>query len=98
MPNVIIWDTFFFPYFLATYFNTSSLFSWQKSISKSGRVTLFGFRNLSKSKPYFIGSKSVIPNAQATSDPAPEPLPGPTGIFFLFAHEIKSETIKKYPE
>ena len=45
-----------------------------------------------------MGSRSVIPNVHATKDPAPEPLPGPTGIFSFFAQEIKSETIKKYPE
>ena len=25
---------------------------------------------------------------QATNDPAPDPLPGPTGILFFFAHMI----------
>ncbi len=31
----------------------------------------------------------------ATSEPAPDPLPGPTGISFSFDHLIKSETIKE---
>ena len=35
-----------------------------------------------------VGSKSVIFKAQATIDPAPEPLPGPTGILFFFAQFI----------
>ena len=55
---------------------------------------LEGFKNLSKSKPYLIGSISVIFNAHATIDPAPEPLPGPTEYYF-FAQVIKSLTIKK---
>ena len=70
----------------------------QKSISKSGRETLSGLRNLSKSNPYFIGSRFVIFKDQATIEPAPDPLPGPTGILFFFAQLIKSLTIKKYPE
>ena len=39
-----------------------------------------------------------MPKVHATKEPAPEPLPGPTGIFCFFAQEIKSDTIKKYPE
>ena len=31
-----------------------------------------------------MGSKFVIFKAHATIDPAPEPLPGPTGISFFF--------------
>ena len=69
----------------------------QKSISKSGKDILSGFKNLSKISPYFNGSSSVIDNKKATSDPAPEPLPGPTGIEFCFAHLTKSITIRKYP-
>jgi len=48
-------------------------------------LTLSGFKNLSKIKPYFIGSISVIPIAYASIEPAPEPRPGPTGIPWLFA-------------
>ena len=38
---------------------------------------------------------SVIPKQKATKDPGPEPLPGPTGIFFTLDHLTKSETIKQ---
>ena len=44
-----------------------------------------------------MGSISVIRKEYATKEPAPEPLPGPTGIFFYLDHPIKSSTIKKYP-
>ena len=64
-------------------------------MSKSGKDILSGLRNLSKIKLNLIGSKSVIVNAQATKDPAPDPLPGPTGILFFFDHLMKSATIKK---
>ena len=40
----------------------------------------------------------MIPREKATSDPAPDPLPGPTGTSFCLAQLIKSETIKKYPD
>ena len=36
----------------------------------------------------------VIPNTKATSDPAPDPLPGPTGTLFSLAQEINSCTSK----
>ena len=42
-----------------------------------------------------MGSKSVMVKAHATNDPAPEPLPGPTGILFFFDHFMKSATIRK---
>ena len=58
-------------------------------------MTLFGFKNLSNKSLYFIGSKSVIFKDHATNDPAPDPLPGPTGTPVFRAHEIKSATIKK---
>ena len=45
-------------------------------------------KNLSKIKLNLIGSTSVIDIHQATNDPAPEPLPGPTGISFSLAHFI----------
>ena len=32
----------------------------------------------------------VIPRTKATNDPAPEPLPGPTGTSLFLAHEINS--------
>ena len=65
---------------------TLSLFSMQKSISKSGIDILSGFRNLSKRSPCSSGSRVVIPNANATKDPAPEPLPGPTGTSLSLDH------------
>ena len=67
----------------------------QKSISKSGIDIRDGFRNLSKSNEYLMGSKSVIVRAKATKLPAPEPLPGPTGIPSAFAHFTISATIRK---
>jgi hypothetical protein len=36
-----------------------------------------------------------MPSAYATSDPAPEPRPGPTGTPFDFAQLMKSATIRK---
>ncbi len=33
--------------------------------------------------------------AQATTEPAPEPRPGPTGMSCAFAHWMKSATIRK---
>ena len=67
----------------------------QKSISKSGIEILSGFKNLSNKRLYFNGSIFVIPNTNATSDPAPDPLPGPTGTSLSLAHEINSCTIRK---
>jgi len=49
------------PYLLNIYLNTSSLSRQEKSISKSGGLLRFGFRNLSKYKFNSIGSTSVIP-------------------------------------
>ena len=80
VPKVMICATESRPYFLFTYSITSSLLIWQKSISKSGIDMRSGFKNLSNNKLYLIGSKSVIPNDQAATLPAPDPLPGPTGI------------------
>jgi len=34
-------------------------------------------------------------SAQATTEPAPEPRPGPTGMSFCLAHLMKSATIRK---
>ena len=75
-------------YFSDKYFKTKSLFSSQKSISKSGIDIRSGLRNLSKIKLNFKGSTSVISKHHATSEPAPDPRPGPTGISFFFAHLI----------
>ena len=69
--------------FFVKYSKTKSLFSSQKSISKSGIDILSGFKNLSKIKLNLIGSISVIDKHHATNDPAPDPLPGPTGISFF---------------
>ena len=55
---------------------------------------LSGFKNLSNNKPHLIGSKSVIFRHHATIEPAPEPLPGPTGILLSLAQFTTSETIK----
>ena len=62
----------------------------QKSTSKSGIDRRSGLRNLSNRRPWIIGSKVVIPSAKATNDPAPEPLPGPTGTSLFLDHWIKS--------
>ena len=66
-----------------------------KSISISGILILSGLRNLSKSRSYFIGSIFVIHKQYATTDPAADPLPGPTDTFISLAFLIKSSTIKK---
>ena len=39
-----------------------------------------------------------MPSEYATSEPAPEPRPGPTGMPLLLAQLMKSATIRKYPE
>ena len=51
VPNVAICDTASLPYLLLTYSITLSLFSIQKSISKSGIDILSGLRKRSNSKP-----------------------------------------------
>ena len=43
-----------------------------------------------------MGSIFVIHRQYATTDPAAEPLPGPTETFITLAFLIKSSTIKKY--
>jgi hypothetical protein len=78
--NVHIAHTFSSPYFHFTYSITLSLWVSSKSISKSGILTLAGFRNLSKSNPNGIGSISVIFVSQASNDPAHDHLPGHTTI------------------
>ena len=77
--NVAIWPTLSLPYFSATYAMTSSRRDMQKSTSKSGMLTRSGFKKRSNRSPYGIGSSSVMPSEYATSEPAPEPRPGPTG-------------------
>ena len=47
-----------------------------------------GNKMVSPFKSNSIGSKSVMSKQYATREPAPEPLPGPTGIEFFFAHLI----------
>ena len=37
----------------------------------------------------------MISSDQATSEPAPEPRPGPTGMPCATAHFMKSDTIRK---
>jgi hypothetical protein len=64
---------------------TRSRLSMQKSTSKSGMDTRSGFRKRSKRRSYGIGSMSVMRSAYATSEPAPEPRPGPTGTPLRFA-------------
>src|ERR1700710_122126 len=44
----------------------------QKSMSKSGIDTRSGLRKRSNSRPSFIGSRSVMVNDQATTEPAPD--------------------------
>ena len=90
VPKVTIWDTASLPYFELTYSITLSLFSMQKSMSKSGIDILSGLRNLSKRRPCLIGSRAVIPRQNATKEPAPDPLPGPTGTSLFLDHFIKS--------
>jgi hypothetical protein len=51
-------------------------------VSISGIETLAGFKNLSNSRSYFIGSKSVIQDKNAISDQAADHLQGQTGILF----------------
>ena len=67
---------------------TSSLLSVSKSISISGIVIIFGFKNLSKDKLNLIGSKLVISNKLQTNDSPALPLDGPILILFFLAKEI----------
>jgi hypothetical protein len=92
---VAIWLTASLPYLSRTYSITFQRLSWQKSMSKSGIDTRSGFRKRSKSSAYGIGSRSVMPSANATMLPAPEPRPGPTGTPLSLAQLMKSATIRK---
>ena len=59
--------------------------------------TRSGFKKRSKSRSYLIGSILVIQRQYATTEPAADPLPGPTETSIFLASLIKSSTIKKYP-
>jgi hypothetical protein len=74
---------------------TSPRRSKQKSTSMSGIEIRSGFRNRSNSRSNWSGSTSVIPSEYATSDPAAEPRPGPTGMPRSRAAWMKSWTIRK---
>ena len=52
----------------------------QKSTSISGSDTRSGFRNRSNKRPPCSGSILVISIEYATSEPAADPRPGPTGM------------------
>ena len=52
----------------------------QKSMSISGIDMRSGFRKRSNSSSFCSGSMSVISMQYATSDPAADPRPGPTGM------------------
>ena len=95
VPKVTIWLTACAPYLSRTYSITRPRLLWQKSTSKSGMETRSGFKKRSNSSAYFSGSRSVIFSEYATSEPAPEPRPGPTGQPCVFAQLIKSCTIRK---
>jgi hypothetical protein len=81
--NVQIEQTFSSQYFSLTCHITLSLCVSSKSISKSGMLTLAGFRNLSKSNQKGSGSISVIFISQARIEPAHDHLPGHTMISFF---------------
>jgi hypothetical protein len=63
VPKATICATRSSPYFCFTYAINSSRRSKQKSTSMSGIDFLSGFRKRSNSKPYGIGSRSVISSA-----------------------------------
>ena len=69
---------------------TFPLPSSSKSISISGNETRSGFKNLSNRRSYLMGSIFVIPVQYATTEPAADPLPGPTETFIFLACLIKS--------
>jgi len=80
VPKVMICPTESRPYLSRTYSMTSSRHSSQKSMSMSGMLMRSGLRKRSNRSPYLSGSILVIARLYATSDPAAEPRPGPTGI------------------
>ena len=95
VPNVTIWPTESLPYFCRTYSMTSPRRSKQKSTSTSGIDTRSGFRKRSKSRSNSSGQTSVMRSAYATSDPAAEPRPGPTGMPRSRAALMKSAVMRK---
>lgn len=96
-PYVPIMATLSAPYFSVTYLITSTRLRSSKSMSTSGMETRSGLRNRSKIRPCGIGSRSVMPMAYATIEPAAEPRPGPTAMPCFLAHMMKSATTRKYP-
>jgi hypothetical protein len=88
VPNVHICATLSSQYFLLQYSTTLSLSSSAKSVSISGIEILAGFKNLSKSRSYFIGSRSVIHDKNAIRDQAADHLHGQTGTPFCLAQFI----------
>jgi len=67
-------------YLFFTYSTTSSLLVSSKSVSISGIDILAGFRNLSKSRSYSKGSRSIIPTKYDKILQAADHLQGPTAI------------------
>ena len=80
VPKVIICATFSRPYLCVTYSITSPRRFMQKSISISGIEMRSGFRKRSNSSSCCSGSISVMPSEYATTAPAADPRPGPTGM------------------
>ena len=98
VPYVIMCAQFSCPYLFSTHSSTSPRPSSSKSVSISGKEIRSGFKKRSKSKSYLMGSIFVIPKQQATTEPAADPLPGPTITPSSFlAVLMKSCTIKKQP-
>ncbi len=93
--KVMICATWSRPYFCCTYSITSPRRFMQKSMSISGIDTRSGFRKRSKSNSFCSGSMSVISMQYATSEPAADPRPGPTGMPCSRAKRMKSQTIMK---
>ena len=80
VPKVTTCETWSLPYFPSTYWSTLPRPSSSKSISISGIEIRSGLRKRSNRRSYFIGSMWVIPRQYATTEPAAEPRPGPTGM------------------
>ena len=80
VPNVMICATFSRPYLRMTYSITSPRRRSQKSMSMSGIDTRSGLRKRSKMRSNSSGSTSVIFRHHATTAPAADPRPGPTGM------------------
>ena len=84
VPNVTMCPTFSGWYKSWVCLMMSCLKSKSMSTSKSGIETRSGLRNRSKISPNLKGSMSVIPMQYATREPAPEPRPGPIGMYGFF--------------